>query len=179
MNKKLAIVIVLLSVTTGCTSSQYSGKLSFSGKLVNKETNEWLNNRLVVLYLKGEEIGRTTTGIGATNLSGEGSTDGFFKILVPNTYLIPHYSDIFHNYDYAKDYDFGERQVQADHSLDSLNIFSVESSHFPGLRPKMRRLQRSSNIDNFLSMLIPLAPIMNWKQEENWRAISVWLGPIW
>jgi len=68
-------------------------RLSFSGKVVNPESSEWPNNRLVVLYLRrpviGEEIGRFVTVMGESKLSGEGKTDGFFKVTVDNIYEIP------------------------------------------------------------------------------------------
>jgi hypothetical protein len=83
-------------------SAAITPRLSFSGKVVNKETGEWPNDRLVVLYLKGEEIGRATTSIGKKDLSGEGPTDGFFDIQFPNTYEIP-----------SNRFDFGTLQVKS------------------------------------------------------------------
>jgi len=63
--------------------------INFSGKLVNKQNGEWPNNRLVVLYLKGEEVGRAVSKMGKSELSGEGLTDGYFNIQVANIYEIP------------------------------------------------------------------------------------------
>jgi len=62
---------------------------AFSGKVVNSESGEWPNRRLIVLFLKGEEIARTYTDAGESMVSDEGVTDGYFRIEIPNTYDIP------------------------------------------------------------------------------------------
>lgn len=65
--------------------------LIFTGKLVDSKTGVWPNDRLVVLYLKGDEIGRTISSIGENpvpELNKEGLTDGYFQIEIPNTYEI-------------------------------------------------------------------------------------------
>lgn len=64
-------------------------ELLFTGKVVNADATHWLNERLVVLYLNGQEVGRTVTEVGRSDLSEEGITDGFFTIKIPNTYEIP------------------------------------------------------------------------------------------
>jgi hypothetical protein len=70
--------------------------LTFSGKIVNKQTNEWMNNRLVLLFLKSKEIARSVTSTGKLNvafagtvkyINGEmGVIDGLFTLRIPNTY---------------------------------------------------------------------------------------------
>lgn len=64
-------------------------ELLFAGKVVNQDATNWPNNRLVVLYLNGQEVGRTFTEVGENDLSEEGMTDGHFAIEIPNTYEIP------------------------------------------------------------------------------------------
>lgn len=64
-------------------------ELLFTGKVVNGDATNWPNERLVVLYLNGQEVGRTVTEVGGNDLSEEGTTDGFFAIEIPNTYEIP------------------------------------------------------------------------------------------
>jgi hypothetical protein len=53
---------------------------------VNSQTGEWPNNRLVIIFLKNEEIGRDITKTG--NTSAEGIVDGSFSISIPNTYQV-------------------------------------------------------------------------------------------
>ncbi|MCB8966359.1 MAG: hypothetical protein H6660_05630 [Ardenticatenaceae bacterium] len=81
-------------------------ELLFTGKVVNGDATNWPNERLVVLYLNGQEVGRTTTDVGANNLSEEGMTDGYFAIEIPNTYEIP-----------ENRFDFTEFEVKTDRSV--------------------------------------------------------------
>ncbi len=62
--------------------------LLFIGKSINHDETNWLNDRLVVVYLNGQEVGRTITEVGGGEFSEEGVTDGYFSIQVPNTYEI-------------------------------------------------------------------------------------------
>lgn len=67
----------------------YTQNIIFAGKIVNRETSEWPNDRLVLLYLHGKEIGRA---ISATSKFAEnelGVQDGLFTIPVSNTYVLP------------------------------------------------------------------------------------------
>lgn len=64
-------------------------ELLLTGKVINGDATNWPNERLVVLYLNGQEVGRTITGVGESDLSEEGITDGYFAIEIPNTYEIP------------------------------------------------------------------------------------------
>ena len=63
--------------------------LLFSGKVINLDGTKWHNNRLVIVYLNGQEIQRTTSEVGSSDLTKDGLTDGHFKIQLPNTYEIP------------------------------------------------------------------------------------------
>jgi hypothetical protein len=60
--------------------------LQFAGKAINKDTGEWPNNRLVLVFLKGKEIGRAITARGDFPASGLGVTDGLFVVEVENAY---------------------------------------------------------------------------------------------
>ena len=58
----------------------------FAGKVVNRNSNEWPNNRIVVLYLKQKEVARTETSLGEFQESGLGPIDGLFVISTDNLY---------------------------------------------------------------------------------------------
>lgn len=75
----------------------------FGGKVINKDTGEWVNNRLVLLFFKGYEISRTTTStdkieIGMPPLDfwgnpsytkgSNGIEDGLFSVSAPNSYAL-------------------------------------------------------------------------------------------
>lgn len=84
--------------------------LSFGGKVINKDTGNWVNNRLILLFLKGDEIARTTTsmreirvvvpileggspwafeGESVANIKGNYSVeDGLFLVSAPNLYKL-------------------------------------------------------------------------------------------
>jgi hypothetical protein len=115
LKKFMLIFLAIFLVSCGGSGQYIVNKFTFSGKTVNTETNEWLNNRLVLLYLKGEEVGRATTAIGESSLSGEGVTDGFFQIAVPNTYAIPItvVDGIINQPDYTENFDFGGIQEKS------------------------------------------------------------------
>ena len=65
-----------------------NSELHFTGKVVNSETGEWLNQRLVLVFLRREEIARTTSDLGEFRRSGFGIHDGYFDLEVPNTYRL-------------------------------------------------------------------------------------------
>jgi len=60
--------------------------LVFSGKVVNVVTGEWPNDRLILLFLNGEEIARTESTKGEFPESNEGMHDGFFILRIANGY---------------------------------------------------------------------------------------------
>jgi hypothetical protein len=64
------------------------GNISFTGRVMNSD-EIWVNNRLVLIYLENEEMGRNISALGKSNINGDSLvTDGFFKIEIPNTYKI-------------------------------------------------------------------------------------------
>lgn len=80
--------------------------LSFGGKVVNEDTGEWVNNRLILVFFKGNEIARTTSLMReliiakppfqdegwasapsfVDKVSSNGIEDGLFLVSVPNIY---------------------------------------------------------------------------------------------
>jgi hypothetical protein len=60
--------------------------LIIAGKAVNVVTSEWPNDRLVLLFLNGKEVGRTETDLGEFSNSGQGTHDGLFVLRVSNDY---------------------------------------------------------------------------------------------
>lgn len=86
----------------------FTNGLLFAGQVVNPETGEWLNDRLVLIFLKDKEISRTVTsalnyqvGLPPYNQDGssnsytgtKGVVDGIFYLSVPNTYELT-FSDL-------------------------------------------------------------------------------------
>lgn len=74
-------------------------ELIFAGKVVNPDTGEWPNDRLVLLFLKTQEIARTVTSTGEFDAikrgivfesvnGGLGVIDGLFVFHIPNTYKL-------------------------------------------------------------------------------------------
>ncbi len=57
-----------------------------AGKTINSTTSEWNNNRLVLVFEKEKEIGRTTTFRGEFAENELGIIDGLFVVEIPNTY---------------------------------------------------------------------------------------------
>lgn len=111
-------------LTGDWNKEQLATELTFTGKVVNRETGKWLNDRLVLIFLEGRELARTKTStieikietppfrvIGKGEEKGSnGVSDGLFFISVPNTYKLtistlgvpPHQLSIFegrHNID--------------------------------------------------------------------------------
>ncbi len=60
--------------------------ITLAGRVVNPETGGWLNERLVLVYLKGSEVARMVTQTGKYDPSGRGVHDGLFVVNVPNNY---------------------------------------------------------------------------------------------
>ena len=60
--------------------------ITFLGKITNVN-KDWLNNRLVLVYLKNEEVGRNISAAGKSGFT-EIVTDGFFSVTIPNSYEI-------------------------------------------------------------------------------------------
>jgi hypothetical protein len=98
MKLKLAFFSLLfLLFIAGCSAGEKVDNIVFSGRVSNTESSEWLNERLVIIFLKDKEVGRSVTAIGefpgdetyaAWNkpTGSDGITDGIFIITVPNTY---------------------------------------------------------------------------------------------
>ena len=74
--------VILVGLACGVSTSQ----ITFTGKVVNSQTGEWPNNRLVLVFMKNEEIGRDTTKTSTTKV--DGVVDGAFSVLIPNTYQL-------------------------------------------------------------------------------------------
>jgi hypothetical protein len=84
-------------------SFDYVDCLFFAGKVINKNTGEWVNNRLILLFLKGQEMARATTetrelliavppfnswGNTKSYVGSNGVEDGLFAVSAPNTYRL-------------------------------------------------------------------------------------------
>ncbi|GAB1472078.1 hypothetical protein MASR2M66_29560 [Chloroflexota bacterium] len=63
-----------------------SNGIVFAGKITDSQKNNWLNNRLVIVYLQGQEVARDISSTGDFPVTGEGVVDGLFVIEIPNTY---------------------------------------------------------------------------------------------
>ena len=98
-----------------------AGTLVFSGKVISQDASSWLNDRLVVVYLDGQEVGRAITEIGESEFSEEGITDGYFDIFIPNTYKIP-----------ENRFDFSRLNVETERGR-SLLVFSEQEIWFGDL----------------------------------------------
>jgi len=63
-------------------------RLIFAGKVVNKATGKWPDDRLVLLFLEGKEIARSITARGEFPQSNQGVHDGLFTIEINNDYRL-------------------------------------------------------------------------------------------
>lgn len=63
-------------------------KIIFSGKTVDPESSKWTNNRLIIVFLNGEEIGRAITKRGEFSNSRTGINDGLYVVETDNTYRL-------------------------------------------------------------------------------------------
>lgn len=60
--------------------------ISFVGKITN-DNGDWINNRLVLVYLKNSEVGRAVSITGKPKFN-DVVTDGYFNVKTPNIYEI-------------------------------------------------------------------------------------------
>ena len=84
----MGIVLSLLVIALSIAGCGIHKNITFAGKVTNNNSGEWPNERLVLLFLKGQEIGRSFTERGKFSSSREGVHDGLFVIEVSNTYEI-------------------------------------------------------------------------------------------
>jgi hypothetical protein len=97
-----SIIAFLVLATAACAPEASSTTnipcLLFAGKVINKNTGEWVNNRLILLFLKNQEVARTTTKTGEFPISlperakpqvgSNGVEDGLFAVFAPNIYRL-------------------------------------------------------------------------------------------
>jgi hypothetical protein len=97
MKLKLAFLSLLfLLIIAGCSADERVNNIVFAGRVRNTESSEWLNDRLVIVFLKDKEVGRSVTSIGefpgneayqwVKPTGSDGITDGVFITMTPNTY---------------------------------------------------------------------------------------------
>jgi hypothetical protein len=67
-------------------SHRQADTIMFTGKTVNPVSGEWNNNRLVLVFEREKEVGRTITYQGEFPESDLGIIDGLFVVEIPNTY---------------------------------------------------------------------------------------------
>jgi len=83
------LLCIIFYAISSCTESVSRRKnktvtqIVISGKVVNSQTNEWLNNRLVLMFLHNIEVARSTSYVGQ---SQEGTHDGLFVLAAGNPY---------------------------------------------------------------------------------------------
>jgi hypothetical protein len=73
---------------TNYTNGRSATEIVLAGKVVDVVNDEWLNDRLVVVFVNGTEVARTVSKTGEYTMSGEGTHDGLFVISFPNTYKL-------------------------------------------------------------------------------------------
>ncbi len=66
--------------------NQIVNNIIFAGKVVSPSNKEWLDNRLVIVFLNGQEVGRAITSTGEFKQSGQGVEDGIYIITLDNPY---------------------------------------------------------------------------------------------
>lgn len=87
-------LIFLAAVASGCRTwsvderHNQADKIVFAGKVVNRATGEWPNNRLVLVFLRGKEVGRGISATGEPYRAKLGVIDGLFAIGVDNEYRL-------------------------------------------------------------------------------------------
>jgi hypothetical protein len=106
MNRKNISIIIFVVIILLCTSCYFilkiglprltaskkpSDYIAFSGQVIDPNTKEWNNNRLVLLFLQGEEIARTKTSLRKVAGNDLGATDGAFFIEANNKYQLSQY----------------------------------------------------------------------------------------
>jgi hypothetical protein len=65
---------------------QKTEEIVIAGKVVNENSEKWLNERLVLVFLDNKEVGRAITQIGVFEPSREGAHDGLYTIELDNVY---------------------------------------------------------------------------------------------
>jgi len=84
----LTFYMLLATATSPCNGDEPSnspeGTLEFVGRVIKSE-GLFLNDRLVILYLNGREVGRSITKTGKYYIDDK-PNDGLFQIIVPNEY---------------------------------------------------------------------------------------------
>lgn len=79
-------VLFLIKPKSAPGTDQVPLTILFSGQIVAPTTKDWLNDRLVLLYERENEIGRAVTARGEFRESKLGVVDGMFIIEIPNSY---------------------------------------------------------------------------------------------
>jgi len=82
------LVYLLFWVPEQFTDPAPTRQLVLAGKVVNSQTGEWPNNRLVLVFLNGKEIARSTTAMGSFSRSRQGIHDGLFVVQIDNAYRL-------------------------------------------------------------------------------------------
>lgn len=85
-SKFLAGLVLFVYLVGMACGLQPARGINFSGKVVNSQTGDWPNNRLVLVFLKSIEVGRDTSKTGSTGPAGV--VDGSFSISIPDTYQL-------------------------------------------------------------------------------------------
>lgn len=82
------IYLILATATSPCSREEHSSsavsKLEFVGR-VKDDLGVFLNDRIVILYLNGREVGRDVTKTGKY-YTDNNPNDGLFQIIIPNQY---------------------------------------------------------------------------------------------
>ncbi len=80
------ISLFIFIVGMACGVQLPLSQMIFTGKVINSQTGEWPNNRLVLVFLRTIEIGRDITKTSTTKT--QGILDGVFSVSVPDTYQL-------------------------------------------------------------------------------------------
>src|SRR5690349_3525965 len=83
----ILLVLLLAIIANEIYNHSNPKSVIFAGKIVNDKTGEWSNNRLVLVYLKGKEIGRDTSKT-SEFITDLGMLDGVFVVPITNTYKL-------------------------------------------------------------------------------------------
>lgn len=87
--------IFLLAITANNIHHRSNPRwIIFAGKVVNDKTGEWPNDRLILAYLKGKEVGRDLSKT-SEFIRSLGVLDGGFAIPISNTYQLRLREDTF------------------------------------------------------------------------------------
>ncbi|GAB1472076.1 hypothetical protein MASR2M66_29540 [Chloroflexota bacterium] len=80
---------MVIAIGTNISNNIPRQNITFVGKITDVN-RDWLNNRLVVAYLKNEEVGRNISTAGKSGFT-DIVTDGYFSVTTPNIYEITAY----------------------------------------------------------------------------------------